>query len=156
MWRLAEGAETCRVLALWALQMKHTRFSRKKNASTVEAAILGLPATKGLRFIRDGWRIHTWFSMRKPYAITERGFSLNKRTREKGIQAQWNIAASSVRLTAKAGKGGLWYDGSLGITAALRPECVYRTVVHSNLCIWHADPVAGCPTYQRKEVERQE
>ena len=23
-------------------------------------------------------------------------------------------------------------------------------------CIWHVDPVAGCPTYQRKEVERQE
>ena len=41
MWRLAEGAETCRVLALWALQMKHTRFSRKKNASTAAAAILG-------------------------------------------------------------------------------------------------------------------
>ena len=54
MWRLAEGAETCRVLALWALQMKHTRFSRKKNASMVAAAILGLPATKGLGFIKDG------------------------------------------------------------------------------------------------------
>jgi len=25
--------------------------------------------------------------MRKPYAIAERGFSLNKETREKGIQA---------------------------------------------------------------------
>ena len=48
MWRLAEGAETCRVLALWALQMKHTKFSRKKNASMAAAAILGLPATKGL------------------------------------------------------------------------------------------------------------
>ena len=54
MWRLAEGAKTCRVLALWALQMKHTRFSRKKNASTAAAAILGLPATKGLGFIGDG------------------------------------------------------------------------------------------------------
>ena len=54
MWCLAEGAETCRVLALWALQMKHTRFSRKKNASTAAAAILGLPATKGLGFIGDG------------------------------------------------------------------------------------------------------
>ena len=54
MWRLAEGAETCRVLALWALQMKHTRFSRKKNASTAAAGILGLPATKGLGFIGDG------------------------------------------------------------------------------------------------------
>ena len=43
MWRLAEGAETCRVLALWALHMKHTRFNRKKNASA--AAILGLPVT---------------------------------------------------------------------------------------------------------------
>ena len=54
MWHLAEGAETCRVLALWALQMKHTRFSRKKNASTEAAAILGVPATKGLGFIGDG------------------------------------------------------------------------------------------------------
>jgi len=54
VWRLAEGAETCRVLALWALQMKHTRFSRKKNASMAAAAILGLPATKGLGFIGDG------------------------------------------------------------------------------------------------------
>ena len=54
MWRLAEGAETCRVLALWALQMKDTRFSRKKNASTAAATILGLPATKGLGFIGDG------------------------------------------------------------------------------------------------------
>ena len=54
MWRLVEGAGTCRVLALWTLQMKHTRFSRKKNASTVAAAFLGLPATKGLGFIRDG------------------------------------------------------------------------------------------------------
>ena len=54
MWRLAEGAETCRVLAFRALQMKHTRFSRKKNASTVASAILGLPTTKGLGFIRDG------------------------------------------------------------------------------------------------------
>ena len=54
MWRLAEDAETCRVLALWALQMKHTRFSRNKNASTAAAAILGLPATKGLGFIGDG------------------------------------------------------------------------------------------------------
>jgi len=26
--------------------------------------------------------------MRKPYAIAKRGFSLNKKTREKGIQAQ--------------------------------------------------------------------
>ena len=51
MWRLAEGAETCRLLALWALQMKHTRFSRKKNASTTAVAILGLPATKGLGFM---------------------------------------------------------------------------------------------------------
>ena len=133
MWRLAEGAETCRVLALWALQMKHTRFNRKKNASTAAAAILGVPATKGHGFIGDGWRIRTWFSMRKPYAIAERGFSLNKQTREKGIQAQWNIAASSVQLTATAGGGGLWFDGSLGITAALRPGCVYRAVVHSNL-----------------------
>ena len=54
MWRLAEGVETCRVLALWALQMKDTRFNRKKNASTAAAAILGLPATKGLGFIGDG------------------------------------------------------------------------------------------------------
>ena len=54
VWRLTEGAENCRVLALWALQMKHTRFSRKKNASTAAAAILGLPATKGLGFIGDG------------------------------------------------------------------------------------------------------
>ena len=54
VWRLAEGTETYRVLALWALQMKHTRFSRKKNASTAVAAILALPATKGLGFIRDG------------------------------------------------------------------------------------------------------
>ena len=53
MWRLAEGAKTCRVLALWALQMKHTRFRRKKNASTAEAAILGLLASKGLGFIGD-------------------------------------------------------------------------------------------------------
>ena len=51
MWRLAEGAKTCRVLAL---QMKHTRFSRKKNASTAADAILGLLATKGLGFIGDG------------------------------------------------------------------------------------------------------
>ena len=48
MWRLAEGAETCRVLAHWALQMKHTRSSRKKNASTATDAILGLLATKDL------------------------------------------------------------------------------------------------------------
>lgn len=88
MWRLGKGIETYRVLALWALQMKHTRFSRKKNASTAAAAILGLPATKGLGYIGDGLRIRTWFSMRKPYAIAERGFSLNKQTREKGIQAQ--------------------------------------------------------------------
>ena len=54
MWRLAEGAETCRVLALLALQKKHTRFSRKKNSSTEAAAILALPATKGLGFIGDG------------------------------------------------------------------------------------------------------
>ena len=54
MWRLTEGAETYRLLALRALQMKHTRFSRKKNASTAEAAILALPATKGLGFIGDG------------------------------------------------------------------------------------------------------
>ena len=54
MWRLAEGAETCRVLALWALQMKHNGFSTKKNASTAAAAILELPATKGLGFIGDG------------------------------------------------------------------------------------------------------
>ena len=54
MWRLAEGAETCRVFALWALQIKHTRFSRKKNASTAAAAILGLLVTKGLGFIGDG------------------------------------------------------------------------------------------------------
>ena len=52
--RLAEGAETCRVLALWALQLKHTRFSRKINASKAAAVILGLPATKGLGFIGDG------------------------------------------------------------------------------------------------------
>ena len=137
MWRLAEGAETCRVLALWALQMKHTRFSRKKNASTAAAAILGLPATKGLGFIGDGWRIRTWFSMRKPYAIAERGFSLNKQTREKGIQAQWNIAASSVQLTAKAGKGGCdltahWallrrYDRGVSTVKLCTLICAYGT-----------------------------
>ena len=54
MWCLAEDAKTCRVLALSGLQMKHTRFSRKKNASTAAAAILGLPVTKGLGFIGDG------------------------------------------------------------------------------------------------------
>ena len=54
MWRLAEGAETYRVLTLWALQVKHTRFGRKKNASMMAAVILGLPATKGLGFIGDG------------------------------------------------------------------------------------------------------
>ena len=54
VWHLAEGAETYRVLALWALQMKHTRFSRKKNASTAAVAILGLLATMGLEFIGDG------------------------------------------------------------------------------------------------------
>ena len=54
MWRLAEGAETYRVLTLWALKMKHTRFSRKKNASTAAAPILVLLATKGLGFIGDG------------------------------------------------------------------------------------------------------
>lgn len=54
MWHLAEGIETCRVLTLWALQMIHTRFSTKKNASTAVAAILGLPATEGLGFIGDG------------------------------------------------------------------------------------------------------
>ena len=88
MWHLAESAETCRVLALWALQMKHTRFTRKKNAPTTAAAILGLRVTKGLGFIGEGRRIRTRLSMRKPYAIAERGFSLNKQTREKGIQAQ--------------------------------------------------------------------
>ena len=151
MWRLAEGAETCRVLALWALQMKHTRFSRKKNASTAAAAILGLPATKGLEFIRDGWRIRTWFSMRKPYAIAERGFSLNKQTREKGIQAQWNIAALSVQLTAKAGKVVFsWFDGSLGITTALRPGWVYRAVVHSNLVHMARGPCCRMPHISAK------
>ena len=45
--------------------------------------------------------------MRKPYAIAERGVSLNKQMREKGIQTQLNIAATFVQLTAKAGKGGL-------------------------------------------------
>ena len=30
-----------RNLTLWALQIKHNRFSRKKNASTAAAAILG-------------------------------------------------------------------------------------------------------------------
>ena len=54
MWRLAEGAKTCRVLTLWALKMKHTRFSRKKIASTTVAAILGVPVTKGLGFVGDG------------------------------------------------------------------------------------------------------
>ena len=53
MWRLAEGAEICRVPALLALQMKDTRFRRKKNASTAAAAILGVPATKGLGFSGD-------------------------------------------------------------------------------------------------------
>ena len=48
------GTEICRVLALWAIQLKHTRFSTNKNASTAVAAILGLPATKGLGFIGDG------------------------------------------------------------------------------------------------------
>ena len=50
---LAVGAEIYRVLALWALQLKHTRFNTKKNASTAVAAILGLLATKGLIFIGD-------------------------------------------------------------------------------------------------------
>ena len=54
MWRLAEGAEIYRVLAHWALQLKHTRFNMKKNASMAAAAILGLPVTKGLGFIEDG------------------------------------------------------------------------------------------------------
>ena len=149
--------KTCRVLALWALQMKHTRFSRKKNASTAAAAILGLPATKGLGFIGDGWRIRTWFSMRKPYAIAERGFSLNKQMREKGIQAQWNIATSFVQLTAKAGKGG-GCDLMAHWALLRRYDRGVSTVQLCTLiwCIWHVDPVAGCPTYQRKEVERQE
>ena len=137
-------------------EMKHTRFSRKKNASTAAAAILGLPATKGLGFIGDGWRIRTWFSMRKPYAIAERGFSLNKQTREKGFRPSEILPLRPSSLLLKLESFFLWFDGSLGITTTLRPGCVYRAVVHSNLCIWHVDPVAGCPTYQRKEVERQE
>ena len=48
MWHLAEGTKIYRGLALWALQLKHTRFSTKKNASTAAAAILGLPVTKDL------------------------------------------------------------------------------------------------------------
>ena len=54
MCLLAEATETCRVLALLALQMKHTRLRRKKNASTAAVAILAVPATKGLGFIEDG------------------------------------------------------------------------------------------------------
>ena len=134
VWHLTKGLETCRVLAFWALQMKHTRFNRKKNASTVVAAILGLPATKGLGFIGDGWRIRTWFSMRKPYAIAERGFSLNKQTREKGFRSSEILLLRPSSLLLKLERWGvLWFDISLGITVALRPGCVYRAVVHSNL-----------------------
>ena len=111
-------------------------------------------------WIYQGWMKNSYLVLHEKTLCNcrERGFSLKKQTREKGIQAQWNIAASSVQLTAKVGKGagGLWFDYSLGITAAVRPGCVYRAVVHSNLCIWHVDPVVGCPTYQRKEVERHE
>ena len=146
MWRLAEGAKTCRVLALWALQMKHTRFSRKKNASTAAAAILGVPATKGLGFIGDGWRIRTRFSMRKPYAIAERGFSLNKQTREKGFRPSEILPLRPSSLLLKLERWGfLWFDGSLGINAALRPGCVYRAVVHSNLVHMACGPRCRMP-----------
>ena len=67
------------------------------------------------------------------------------------------MVASFVQLNAgKVGLCDLTPHRSFSTTAALRPGCVYREVVHSNLCIWHVDPIAGCPTYQRKEVERQE
>ena len=76
--------------------------------------------------------------MRKPYAIAERGFSLNKQTREKGIQAQLNIAASSVQLTAKAGKVGVcdlmahWallrrYDRGVSTVQLCTLICAYGT-----------------------------
>ena len=151
MWHLAEGAETCRVLALWALQMKHTRFSRKKNASTAAAAILGSPATKGLGFIGDGWRIRTRFSMRKPYAIAERGFSLNKQTREKGFRLSEILPLRPSSLLLKLKRWGvLWFDGSLGITAALRPGCVYRVVVHSNFVHMARGPRCRMPHISAK------
>ena len=116
-------------------KMKHTRFSRKKNASMAAAAILGVRATKGLGFIGDGWRIRTRFSMRKPYAIDERGFSLNKQTREKGFRPSeiLPLRPSGLLLKLERWVFFLWFDGSLGINAALRPGCVYRAVVHSNL-----------------------
>ena len=79
------------------------------------------------------------------------GFLQERKLREKSEM----MIASSVQLTAGK-EGALRFDGSLGITAALRPGCVYHEAVHSNLCIWHVAPVACCPTYQRKEVERQE
>ena len=41
--------------------------------------------------------------MRKPYAIAERGFSLNKQTREKGIQAQCERGFSLNKKTREKG-----------------------------------------------------
>ena len=72
--------------------------------------------------------------MRKPYAIAERGFSLNKQTREKGFRPSEILPLRPSSLLLKRERWGfLWFDGSLGITAALRPGCVHRAVVHSNL-----------------------
>ena len=88
VWHLAEGAETCRVLTLWALQMKHTRFSRKKNASRRRLPSQDYLRPRDLDLSGMDEEFVPGFSIRKPYAIAERGFSLNKRTREKGIQAQ--------------------------------------------------------------------
>ena len=151
MWRLAEGVETCRVAALWALQMNHTRFSRKKNATTMEAANPGLPTTKGLGFIWNGWRIRTWFSMRKPYAIAERGFSLNRQTREKGFRPSEILPLRPFSLLLKLERWGfLWFDGSLGINAALRPGCVYHAVVQSNLV-----HMACGPRYRMPHISAQ-
>ena len=85
MWRLADGAETCRDLALWALQMKHTRFSRKKNASTAAAAITRDQGT----WIYRGWMENSYLVLHEKTLCNRlEGVSLNKQMREKGIQAQ--------------------------------------------------------------------
>ena len=117
----------------------------RKNASTMAAPILGLPATKGLGFIGDGWRIRTWFSMRKPMQSPRGGFLWTSRRGRRGFRPSDILPLRPSSLLLKLERGGLWFDGSLGITVALWPGCVYRAVVHSNFCIWHVDPVADAP-----------
>ena len=103
-------------------------------------------------WIYRGWMKNSYLVLHEKTLCNRRaGFSLNKLTRDKGFRPIEILPLRPSNLLLKLERWVfLCFDGSLGITAALRPGCVYRVVVHSNFVHMARGPRCRMPHISAK------